>query len=357
MLECYVQTMPGIEKIAWLEIKKRLHPVKFGEYLFAKDRNGIVRFQVGGAVEALLELRTTEDAFVLALSVDNLSRDWGDLRQVTALIQESGEFNHALGVFRGLQPSSAPLTYRVISRKEGEHQYRRKDLEEAVYKGTAQRLGRKWRTVEDDATLEIWVNLLGSRLLCGLRLSDRTMRHRAYKSAHMGASLRPSVAAAMVLLTEPAADDIFVDPMCGAGTLLAERVQAGPYGEILGGDIVLEHTLLAQQNLEPLGESEALSRWDARRLPLASASIDKIATNLPFGKQISSAREIKQLYPAVFSEIERVLKPGGRAVVLSSEYDLVKEVVRQRGSLHITTGYSIAVLGQWSRIYLIDKKT
>ena len=51
---------------------------------------------------------------------------------------------------------------------------------------------------------------------------------------------------------------------------------------------------------------------------------------------------------------ERVVRPGGRIVLLSSEFDLVKETVRQRPRLRITTGYSVAVLGTWGRIYIID---
>jgi len=48
------------------------------------------------------------------------------------------------------------------------------------------------------------------------------------------------------------------------------------------------------------------------------------------------------------------VRPGGRIVLLSSEFDLVKETVRQRPRLTITTGYSVAVLGTWGRIYIID---
>jgi ubiquinone/menaquinone biosynthesis C-methylase UbiE len=56
----------------------------------------------------------------------------------------------------------------------------------------------------------------------------------------------------------------------------------------------------------------------------------------------------------VLAELERVVRPGGRIVLLSSEFDLVKETVRQRPRLSITTGYSVAVLGTWGRIYIID---
>ncbi|NLE99971.1 MAG: methyltransferase domain-containing protein [Anaerolineales bacterium] len=348
----YVQTMPGVEQIAWLEIRRRLPRVRFVETLFAKDQNGIVVFEFGGDPADLLQLRTTEDAFVMAASLDDLSRDWRDLRAVTGLVAESPVFEQARRLVR---PEGGALTYRVISRKFGQHQYRRMDLGQAVVKGVERRYGRAWRLVEDDADLEVWANALGSRLLCGLRLSTSTMRHRDYRVVNLPASLRPSVAAAMVLLTEPEPTDVFLDPMCGSGTLLAERVLAADYAQAFGGDLQAERTQASQRNLVGLGRPVTVFTWDACRLPLATGSVDKVSVNPPFGKQLGSPLEVAELYPCFFGELARVLRPGGRATVLSSEFELVKDVLRRERSLQILTGYSIAVLGQWGRIYIIRR--
>ena len=352
--------MPGVEQIAWLEIRSRLPRATFGEFLFGKEQNGVVTFEYDGRPNDLLQLRTAEDVFLLAFSLDKLSRDWGDLRLVANEVEQSGTFGRAANQLKQQQRLKGRPTYRVIARKYGQHQYRRKDLEEAVIKGVERRFGREWQLVEDNADVEIWANLFGSRLLAGLRLSDRGMRHRYRRMAEMPASLRPSVAAAMVFLTEAAGDDLFVDPFCGSGTILLERGYAGPAGQIIGGDVARPALDLSRQNVA--GNWPAATRpphlwqWDAGRLPLATASISKMATNPPFGKQIGSPQAVKQLYPRFFAEMERVLRPGGRAVVLSSEFELVKEVMRGRPGLEILTGYSVAVLGQWGRIYIIRRK-
>ncbi len=351
----YAQTMPGVEQIAWLEVHQRFPRAVLKEYLFAKERNGILVFDDDTSPERLLELRTVEDVFVLALSTEITSRTRSALQEVTRAIETEPLFEQAVQFFKkqcGLGPRP---TYRVVTRMEGQHQFRRVDVEQAVLRGLETRLGDVWRLVEEEANLEIWANLLGGRLLCGLRISDRTMRHRAYQVAHLPASLRPSVAAAMVFLTEPAATDTFLDPMCGSGTLLAERMLAGEYQQVLGGDIVGRHVEIARQNLAVLGKRWRVSRWDARKLPLAAASIDAVATNPPFGKQIGSRQELEHLYPVVLAEIARVLKPSGRAVILSSQYELLKEVLRQERRLQIVRGYSVAVLGEWGRIYLLNK--
>ena len=60
-------------------------------------------------------------------------------------------------------------------------------------------------------------------------------------------------------------------------------------------------------------------RWDATRLPLPDASADHILCNPPFGKQLSDPAAIGPLYRRMLPEFNRVLKPGGRAVLLVSD--------------------------------------
>jgi 23S rRNA G2445 N2-methylase RlmL len=237
----------------------------------------------------------------------------------------------------------------------GRQPYRRIDFQRAVEKALKKRLGRQWRAVDEGEDVEIWANLIGLDFVCGLRLSDARMRHRDYKQAHVAASLRPSVAAGMVWLTEPQPGDVFLDPLCGAGTLLVERGMIERHAWLLGGDINADVLQAAVQNIGPRHKPRQLLEWDAGRLPLASASVDKIATNLPFGKQIGSPQENRRLYRAVFGEIDRLLRPQGRAVVLSSEAELIKDTLRQVKGLQIVRGYSVTILGQRARIYIVER--
>lgn len=353
----YAQTLPGIEQIAWKEISQALQKPTFGEYLFTKEKNGLVLFSSDASPANLLALRTTEDIFINILDMPKFSRDWRDLRQTANEIEKTPFLTPAIEKFRQVQKLSKIPTYRVISRKVGDHQYRRMDLEEAVVKGLERRYSGRWKLVEDDAEIEIWVNLLGSRLLCGLRLSDRSMRHRDYRVSEKEAALRPSVAAAMVLLTDPQDGETFMDPMCGSGTLLAERtlIGKGKAGRILGGDLDISRLNAGRNNTRRLKCPISFTRWSVETLPLGNASIDKIAVNPPFGKKIGTRDEVQVLYPLLFAEMERVLKPGGKIVLVSSEYELVKQVIRDFPTLQIMGGYSVALLGQWGRIYHIKK--
>ena len=89
---------------------------------------------------------------------------------------------------------------------------------------------------------------------------------------------------------------------------------------VLGGDIDPNAIFVTSQNLEKVGPAD-LARWDATALPLETASVDRIVSNPPFGKQLSSIDLIGPLYEAASMEWDRVLRPGGRAVLLAMEQE------------------------------------
>lgn len=355
-LTYYVQTMPGVEKIAWQEIQSRFPQAEFGSYLFLKEQNGIVLFDDDVPFKDLLTLRTVEDVFIQAAHIPRLTYDYGDLRRIERLIQEGDEFGKITHILTSYLKLTRRPTFRIVARKTGDHRYNRAHLEKALELGVQRRFGRSWRQVEENADFEIWGNILGGVFLCGIRLSDRTMRHRHERQVELPASLRPSVAAALVFLSQPQPQDVFLDPMCGSGTILLERLAFGDAQKVLGADIQAEQVRATYANLGKKGRRRVrLWQGDGERLPVRAGSVDKIVCNLPFGHQIGTPAQIKRLYPTFLAEVARVLKPGGKAVLLSSEFDRLKNAIRQQSSLEIREGHSIAVLGKWGRIYVVEK--
>src|SRR5262249_14920719 len=138
---------------------------------------------------------------------------------------------------------------------------------------------------------------------------------------------------AMVRLAELRPGHVVLDPMCGAGTILAEAARslgrsAEPALPILGGDVDRAAVRAARANLESLANI-ALARWDARALPLADQSIDRVICNLPFGKKLMEPEEIPGLYRDLLPEWDRVLRPGGRAVLLVADAAALQDAVRR----------------------------
>lgn len=341
---CYVMVQPGLEDVAADEITRDLR----GEV--KKSGKEVVAFRVGELDDRLLRLRTVEDVFLLAWGSDELthrpSQDLDRIRQWT----RKAPWDRLLKIHHGIHPKpKGKPTYRLITQMEGTHGYRRMDAGRALAEGLAGVFPASWKQAQENAAVEVWLTIHGCTAVCGLRLSDRSMRHRPYKLEHRPASLRPSVAAAMVRLAGAAPGDLVVDPMCGAGTLLAEQAElarqrgAGRV-RIMGGDVETSAVRAAAANLRGF-RPELLARWDARRLPLAKASVDRVVTNPPFGHKLGTPAELGQLYQRVVADCDRTLKAGGRAVLLVGDAAPLLEAVR-RVNWAAQKQFRIEILGQ-----------
>jgi 23S rRNA G2445 N2-methylase RlmL len=326
---CYAMVQRGLEEVAADEITRDLGGA------VKKSGRGIVAFRVPRLDSDLLKLRTVEDVYLLAWGTDDLTYRAADLdkiRQWTRKVKwdQLLQYHHAIHS----KPKGKP-TYWLVTQMTGEHAYRRIDARKALAEGLTGVFPASWKAAEENASVEVWLTIHGEQAVCGLRLSDRTMRHRSYKAEHMPASLRPSVAAAMVRLAGTAPDMVVLDPMCGAGTILAEQAELARQrgaGRVTlwGGDIDRNALLAASANLKRY-KPDILAHWDARRLPMPDSSVDRIICNPPFGRQLATPEEIGPLYRRAIVEWDRVLKPGGRAVLLVGDQEALFEAVRKVG--------------------------
>src|SRR5262245_61297991 len=338
---CYAMVQRGLEEIAADEITRDLG----GEV--KKSGRGLVAFRLPTLDSDILKLRTVEDVFLLAWGTDDLSFRATDLDRIRQWPRK-WPWEQFLRINRWIHPKpKGKPTYWLVTQMTGEHGYRRIDARKALADGLAGVFPASWKPAEENAAVEVWLTIHGNQAVCGLRLSDRTMRHRRYKEEHLPASLRPSVAAAMVRLAEAGPEMTVLDPMCGAGTILAEQVELARQRNfrltIWGGDIERNALLAAAANLKRFSPA-ILGRWDARRLPLPNASVDRIICNPPFGKQLSDPDEIGPLYAQAIREWDRVLKPGGRAVILVGEPQPLLEAIRGVG-WSAQKQYRVRVLG------------
>jgi 23S rRNA G2445 N2-methylase RlmL len=340
----YALVHPGLEPVAADEITKDLG----GEV--RKIGRGLVVFRLPRIDERVLGLQTVEDVFLYAWGTDSLTYRAADLDNIEQWTGRNADWPRLLKFHHDVRPKpKGKPSYHLVTQMTGEHGYRRIDARKRFIRGLAGKFPESWRLVEEDAAVEFWLSIQGRQAVCGLRLSDAQMRHRTYKHEHLPASLRPSLAAAMVRLVGASAGQVLLDPLCGAGTILAEQAERDrPRGrgfvELWGGDRDPTAVRAASANLKR-ARPAVLARWDARQLPLASGSVDRIATNPPFGKQLSSPEEIGPLYRRLAPEWDRVLKPDGRAVVLVSDIEALRGAVRPLGWQSVRE-LRVRVLGQ-----------
>lgn len=357
MTTYYTTSFQGIGQITTRELRHQFGnaPTKIRTHR-VRDYD-IVLFDWPHQTEPLLQLGTTEDIF-FHLATLPLTGDKKDLKILQEALLPS-IIENALKAHRQTQgPPRGRTTYRVIVQAniQSWQNYRRSHMQEAVTQNIQSHYG-KWRVVPDDASLEFWLQQTGKEVLLGLRLTDRTMRHRTYKSANRPASLRPTIARAIVQLTRPQDDDIFLDPMCGAGTLLIERALTGRHQMLYGGDIQEQAVADTLENFGNKHKPRDIQLWDARKLPLPDQSINKVAFNPPWGRQIGNKSELQTLYKTTLSEIDRVLQIGGIVALLTSEWDTLKRILPKTNLTLTDHIKAIRVLGHQADIFVLQKFT
>ena len=307
----YALVVPGIEEIASQELRDAGGVVDAAMTGFDR-RDSIVPFRAADGAAAL-DCGSIEDVFRTIVDAKTFEGPRGAQRLAAEI--EDTRLEAAILEHHALRPKRHGRTYKVVARVAGRHAFRREDVVRAFERALAARLPR-WSAVRGDAALEVWVHVVGERTIAGIRLSDDALANRRDKRVHLPASLKPTVASALVHLASSRPRDVFLDPMCGAGTILLERGRVGRSRLVLGGDVSLEAVMAARGNVR---RGAALACWDARRLPLRDACVDAIAVNPPYGRAIEAAGGVGPLYRAVAAECARVLRPGGRCVVLTGE--------------------------------------
>lgn len=164
------------------------------------------------------------------------------------------------------------------------------------------------------------------------------------------------VAAGLLRMAKLRAGDLLLDPCAGVGTVpIVDAVLRG--GPALSTEQDPEATRLARENVMSLAVQPLVSvlEADATDLPLADASVDRVVSDLPFGKRIGSNELNKTLYPAILREIERVLTADGRCVLLSDDKRVFAESVAHARGLKVSGERVIRYNGVTPTAYVVRR--
>lgn len=135
-----------------------------------------------------------------------------------------------------------------------------------------------------------------------------------YKPFFYPGVLMPRMALALVNIAQP--EKNLLDPFCGTGGILIEGGLIGIH--VIGGDMQRKLMLGARTNLEYYNIDHLLMYQDARRLALLDNCVDAVVTDPPYGRSAAiKAESFEHLLSASLKEINRVLKAGKRAVLIS----------------------------------------
>lgn len=130
--------------------------------------------------------------------------------------------------------------------------------------------------------------------------------------------LMPRVARALTNLSGIKPGELILDPFCGTAGILVEAGLVG--AKVIGIDAQEKLVKGARMNLEAFKLDYVLMEGDACRMPFKDATIDAVVTDPPYGRSAAIlAESLETLYSCALEEIERILKPGGIAIVVSDK--------------------------------------
>jgi 23S rRNA G2445 N2-methylase RlmL len=343
--QCEAEVAPGLEEIAQQEIAFRLgerasFPRKW------MPAPGAISFQFTGGLRAMRHLHTVQAVYTVRhfavprpralLGDQNFRKLMTHISFVTDAMP--GQFQSVAIQAAGAGSSDMQRIKAAVADKLG--------IEAADDGGDL--VLRLRRPLKRDEGWDVLV-----------RTTPRPLATRGWRVANMEGALNAPVAHAMNLLSVPTPYDVYLNVMCGSGSLLIERLACGPAKQVIGCDTSQAALDCAIENIAASGyENEIeLHDWDARELPLPAASIDAITADLPFGQLTGSHEENVTLYPAVLREAGRVLKPSHPFILITHEVRLIEQVLAEMtDTWHAVKVIGVNLRGLHPRIYALQRR-
>jgi 16S rRNA G966 N2-methylase RsmD len=188
-----------------------------------------------------------------------------------------------------------------------------------------------------------------------LRLTPRPLSARAWRTERYEGGLNATIAAAVVQTTDPQPTDRFVDLMCGSGTLLIERLFAGPAAQVVGYDVDVDAIAITKTHLRNAAIRGA--KVDLRNDDVLDAhgESDKLVVNPPWGTSVGSHEENATLYPALLDAAARLAAPNATLALLTHEIKVFEGALAAAASWTLVDQHRFFQKGHWPRLYVMRK--
>lgn len=306
------------------------------------------------------------------------------------------------------------ITYRASCLRSGKHEFNSQNIAVHVGGQIHDIKSPQWSVSLKNYDVEIYILIMQTAfvigvplLCCGSRAQLTNLKGSSnlpresrpllpYKRAD--SMLRPSTAHLMILLAKVKPGDFVLDPMCGGGTIPIESsVMYGSYNSdvfSMGGDIDEECMSVSSKNIKMAsslaidlgsvnlkngvrfladappatatsadGNSRAsrkqqmlpcdLVKWSVLNIPLRSCVADAVVCDLPFDMKCKMK---KQNFPHIFREMFRILRVGGRAVLLVRWRNLFIKIVEKTNScVLIERKFDVCIGGTIVTLFVVVK--
>lgn len=181
----------------------------------------------------------------------------------------------------------------------------------------------------DEADMEMYIGKSDDVWEVGVRLTSRPLSVREYKVAHIKGGLNPTIAYAMNTFCHLESAHSYLNIFSGSGTLVTEAGRINPHLVYVGFDNNGKSIALSVQNIKKAGFIKSVQLKNANIFDKPNVGkFDVIASDLPFGMQISKVEDLNSLYKCFVEYVEGALNPEGVLVVYTTEHTLLENILK-----------------------------
>ena len=266
-------------------------------------------------------------------------------------------------------------SFAVRGKRYGEHSFTSMDLAakvgQAIIDSYKSSTGVRLKVDLDNPDVEFYCFVRRERLYLGINTSGESLHKRNYRLYQHPASLKATIAAPLIRVSNWKHKEVFLDPMCGGGTIVieaaliarniapglfrrefaltrlyfidleeflkekekaAEALNRGEY-EIYGSDISEKHVKGAAWNAESADVLDTIKFLvcDSRRIhDKVNIAPDVVVTNPPYGIRSGRIKIVKKLYLETLLSLREASK-NVRVVAITGAVKEFEEAVKEAG--------------------------
>ncbi len=344
-----VTTNPGLEDLAIRELSEKLG-VRVNYELLVKGRVLVENIRYSNdLVNKLLSLKAVHKVSAVLIE-GKVSGKVRGLKMIYKITKKAKPHTYL----------NTQTTFAIRSERIGHHEYTSidvaKEAGQAVVDDALENAGFRPKVNLNYPTIIFDSLVIHDKYFFSLRLTgEESLHKRGYRVYDHPAALKPTIAYSMLMLSKLKSKEVFLDPMCGGGTLAIEAAMNFSPRKIICMDISPKHLRGAMLNSIAAGVYEKIKFMigDAKRLnELIREKVDVIATNPPYGIRLFRREKLKELYEGFLESSKEVLSEEGRIIVITAEYEMLRniaesleyKVVKERNCMHGNLNVRILLL-------------
>ncbi|OWZ14202.1 hypothetical protein PHMEG_00012349, partial [Phytophthora megakarya] len=364
LVEEEIRSKLQVESLEICSVQENPQP-PYMQVLQGQAAVGRIILQTKSSAAEVQELRSVQATLALLAKSDEIDTESdAGVKQIGKMVM-AADWDAAVKLWKqhAIQPvEDSEIKFRGSCVRDGKHKYNSQTIAGEVGARVVEKFG--WNVNLTEFDVEVVVVIFYKFMVAGIALADpRKVQFRnrlanetrsSLADSQYVSTLRPSTAYLMLQLAQHKYGDVVLDSMCGIGTLpicSADFTNDGVYA--LGGELDELPSGKAGQNVLTRPRPVDIARWDSTRLPLRSHSVDRVMIDMPFGVRCGNQRQNNKMYPKVFKELLRVLRPDGRAVLLVMSKKLFKGAVKDL-PFRVVAEHMVSIGGLGGGIYVIE---